>query len=574
MDNPGDSIVYEYDAAGIKLQQRVYQSDTLFKTTDYAGEFIYENGDLQFIQHEEGRIVPTIPGPVPGSFTYQYHLKDHLGNTRTTFTTGVYTSGYLATFEDATHAQDTTDFFNVDPRVPYPVGGKAVRLNSAAPIGPGFATAVSRGDTISMSVKAYYEDISGYGTSPVAVANIAAALTTAFGGVNGAGASDAQQAIYDIFNNDPAVTSALLSGNSHSDSYPSAYLNYLLFDTDNTIVDAGYFGVQEGANLEQTISVSDLVINQAGFIYIYLSNESASSNYVFFDNLDIAISESPVLETTDYYPFGLSFNHYEKPGTIDQRFKFQSQEHISDLGLNWDSFKWRNHQPDLGRFFNVDPLSEKFYYNSPYAFSENRVTSGIELEGLEFMSMHEDKQFNDLMSQVANGLGNMTFGTVGTIASGAVMAETMGAAAALGAGTAFALSVGEVAIGFTQVVDGVTEIATGEPTPQSELIQGFGSIPGLLSQDPAVDAAGQLAPALLSGGIGVIDAFKGLKAKPNTFNLLNMDDSARDFDGAFSEGLKMVDKHIGTGTSESSSNKPVELNQEEINQLKEYIDDL
>jgi hypothetical protein len=51
--------------------------------------------------------------------------------------------------------------------------------------------------------------------------------------------------------------------------------------------------------------------------------------------------------------------------------------------LNWDSFKWRNHQPDIGRFFNVDPLADKYVYNSPYAFSENHVTSHIELEGLE-----------------------------------------------------------------------------------------------------------------------------------------------------------------------------------------------
>lgn len=85
----------------------------------------------------------------------------------------------------------------------------------------------------------------------------------------------------------------------------------------------------------------------------------------------------------DYYPFGLTFNSYQRENSVEQRWKFQGQEHIDDLGLNWDSFKWRNHQPDIGRFFNIDPLAESFYYNSPYAFSENKVTSHIELEGLE-----------------------------------------------------------------------------------------------------------------------------------------------------------------------------------------------
>jgi RHS repeat-associated protein len=64
---------------------------------------------------------------------------------------------------------------------------------------------------------------------------------------------------------------------------------------------------------------------------------------------------------------------------------FQGQEHQEETG--WDSFKWRNHQPDIGRFFNVDPLAESFYYNSPYAFSENHVTSHVELEGLEKVSI-------------------------------------------------------------------------------------------------------------------------------------------------------------------------------------------
>jgi hypothetical protein len=41
------------------------------------------------------------------------------------------------------------------------------------------------------------------------------------------------------------------------------------------------------------------------------------------------------------------------------------------------------HDPRVGRFFAVDPLTAKYPWNSPYAFSENKVISLIELEGLE-----------------------------------------------------------------------------------------------------------------------------------------------------------------------------------------------
>lgn len=37
------------------------------------------------------------------------------------------------------------------------------------------------------------------------------------------------------------------------------------------------------------------------------------------------------------------------------------------------------------RFFAIDPLAAKYPHNSPYAFSENRVIDGIELEGLEWI---------------------------------------------------------------------------------------------------------------------------------------------------------------------------------------------
>lgn len=60
---------------------------------------------------------------------------------------------------------------------------------------------------------------------------------------------------------------------------------------------------------------------------------------------------------------------------------FQDQEYEEETG--WVKFKWRNHDPAIGRFFNIDPLAEDYVYNSPYAFSENAVIAHIELEGLE-----------------------------------------------------------------------------------------------------------------------------------------------------------------------------------------------
>lgn len=51
--------------------------------------------------------------------------------------------------------------------------------------------------------------------------------------------------------------------------------------------------------------------------------------------------------------------------------------------------------PDVGRFFNIDPLSEEYSYQSHYNFSENRVIDNVELEGLE----GEDFRFRMAMKQ-------------------------------------------------------------------------------------------------------------------------------------------------------------------------------
>ena len=47
------------------------------------------------------------------------------------------------------------------------------------------------------------------------------------------------------------------------------------------------------------------------------------------------------------------------------------------------NYKYRMHDPRIGRFFAVDPLAASYPWNSPYAFSENIVIHAVELEGLE-----------------------------------------------------------------------------------------------------------------------------------------------------------------------------------------------
>jgi RHS repeat-associated protein len=173
---------------------------------------------------------------------------------------------------------------------------------------------------------------------------------------------------------------------------PKAYLNYLLFDRDYVYKTGGFKRLTTAA-IEQGTDVTherlffennEINITEAGYLYVWLSNENDTPVEVYFDDFKVTQTKSPVVESQDFYPFGLTYNKFSRENALPNRLKlFQGQEHVDDIGLNWDSFKWRNHQPDIGRFFNVDPLASDYVYNSPYAFSENHVTTHIELEGLE-----------------------------------------------------------------------------------------------------------------------------------------------------------------------------------------------
>lgn len=117
--------------------------------------------------------------------------------------------------------------------------------------------------------------------------------------------------------------------------------------------------------------------------YIYQYKDQVGNNRVSFsrNKLTNAVEGK---DTNDYYPLGLnhklpSVTLYD-PISIPYNYKFQEQE-LQETGFY--SFKWRNYDPSMGRFFNVDPLSEKYAYQSHYNFSENRMIDGRELEGLE-----------------------------------------------------------------------------------------------------------------------------------------------------------------------------------------------
>ncbi|WP_205529566.1 RHS repeat domain-containing protein, partial [Taibaiella koreensis] len=109
---------------------------------------------------------------------------------------------------------------------------------------------------------------------------------------------------------------------------------------------------------------------------------------IFFDKLNVEVSKGNLLEETHYYPHGLPIkplSSVQAPagGYRDNRRKYQSNEYIQDLGLNWMSFGARQYDPQIGRFLSVDPLAdaEGQQIFSPYAAMGNAPESMIDPNG-------------------------------------------------------------------------------------------------------------------------------------------------------------------------------------------------
>jgi len=145
--------------------------------------------------------------------------------------------------------------------------------------------------------------------------------------------------------------------------------------------------------------------------YIYQYKDHLGNTRISFGRNSAGALE--ITDANDYYPFGM--NHLKSGNSFFginsyKNYKFQGQE-LQETG--WYSFKWRNYMPDVGRFFNIDPLAEKYPTWTPYAFSGNRVIDARELEGLEPM----------LINKTTKNLVIVNQGWVGNPPKGATQAQ-------------------------------------------------------------------------------------------------------------------------------------------------------
>ena len=84
---------------------------------------------------------------------------------------------------------------------------------------------------------------------------------------------------------------------------------------------------------------------------------------MFFDNLPVTHIRGPLIEETNYYPGGLVMSGISSKslnfGNPTNKLKFNGYEQNNDFDLNLYETFYRSHDPQLGRFWQIDPQARR-----------------------------------------------------------------------------------------------------------------------------------------------------------------------------------------------------------------------
>jgi len=131
----------------------------------------------------------------------------------------------------------------------------------------------------------------------------------------------------------------------------------------------------------QLLSLSK-TIKEPGYVYIYLSNEGNVQQDIYFDDLTITHDKSKVVQADDYYPFGLTFNSYQRENSVTNNFLYNGKEQQNELDLGWLDYGARMYMPEIGRWHVIDPLAEKARSWTPYRYAFNNPLRFIDPDGM------------------------------------------------------------------------------------------------------------------------------------------------------------------------------------------------
>ncbi|UKK50758.1 RHS repeat-associated core domain-containing protein [Prevotella sp. E13-17] len=131
---------------------------------------------------------------------------------------------------------------------------------------------------------------------------------------------------------------------------------------------------------------SNQSLEQVLFDGVYMTLDSLGLPHYHFYQHDhlgsvrAVVDENGKTEHLDeYYPFGATYVQESAPN--NRRYKYNGKELDRMHGLNLLDYGARWYDPLLGRFTTMDPLCEKYFSISPYAYCANNPVNYVDPDG-------------------------------------------------------------------------------------------------------------------------------------------------------------------------------------------------
>jgi RHS repeat-associated protein len=268
------------------------------------------------------------------------------------------------------------------------------------------------GDVIDVATKSFYKS-GGTVNSPNSI--LTDVLNSLAGGIVTA-TSASHGVVSDLTNTSTspiyaALNSFLPTNDPNTTGKPKAYLNWILlndqFQGVNTYPQSGAIPVG-GADVLNTLAYTGIPITKNGYLYIWVSNETPGWD-VFFDNLSVKQYSGAITEETHYYPFGLSMagisdkalnNSPENKYKYNKGSELQNKEFSDGSGLELYSTFYRSLDPQLGRFWQIDPKPNPEF--SLYAAMQNNPISFNDVLGDSIIGKANNAIANRIVTKATN----------------------------------------------------------------------------------------------------------------------------------------------------------------------------
>lgn len=393
------SLNYTYDAAGTLLKREVTANGAVTKTEYYLDGVVYQAAPsftgLLSVPTVEGRAM--VPNAQATSLTYEYHLRDHLGNLRVAFRAQAGTEDLHLSSESSSEQGAYPKFQNVtttQSQVSGAYHGSYVAAVTRFSAGPSITIPVSHLDRL--KVRVYYKTpagvqmnrqaepsptmakaaMVGFSLAPTLVhttppvegrpSRATPGIQVSFTGLLSRLAASRQPT--------NQLVQTQQTPTPLADPLP-AYLKWTLINSKGETIKSGSGTkiAEVTANSSSTWTKLDVALNidlnteDARTGTLLLEEVNTASQAVYFDSLTITHPQDRALVTQEnhYYPLGMAMSGVAVntvPVADLSKEQFNEGSALQDelLGTEGGVYStfYRTYDPATGRFTGVDPLAD------------------------------------------------------------------------------------------------------------------------------------------------------------------------------------------------------------------------